>query len=83
MKLLVRNLDRSTTKEELNVLFQEFGEVQSCNIVLDQKTGVSKGFGFVDMKASAARRAIAELDGSEFFGRTIKVSEANAQKIDE
>ena len=43
MKLLVRNLDRSTTKEELNVLFQEFGAVQSCNLVLDQKTGESKG----------------------------------------
>ena len=47
MKLLVRNLDRSTTEQELSNLFQAFGTVQSCSLVIDQVSGVSKGFGFV------------------------------------
>lgn len=77
MKLLVRNLDRSTTKEELNVLFQEFGAVQSCNIVLDQKTGVSKGFGFVEMpKAGEAKAAIKNLNNKTVGSNKIRVKKA-------
>ena len=49
MKLLVRNLSRSTTEEEINVLFEKFGTVQSCDLVLDKATGSSKGFAFVEM----------------------------------
>lgn len=43
MKLLIRNLDRSTTEDELKKIFQEFGAVQYCNLVLDLENGTSKG----------------------------------------
>jgi RNA recognition motif-containing protein len=77
MKLIVRNLDRSTTKEELNVLFQEFGAVQSCNIVLDQKTGMSKGFGFVEMpKAGEAKAAMKNLNNKTVGSNKIRVKKA-------
>ncbi|MDN2483305.1 RNA recognition motif domain-containing protein [Vibrio agarivorans] len=49
MKLLVRNLARTTTEQELRVLFSEHGSVTVCNLVLDQETGLSKGFAFVEM----------------------------------
>ena len=49
MKLLVRNLSRSTTEQDIRVLFSEFGSVKACNLVLDQETGYSKGFAFVEM----------------------------------
>ncbi|MDQ8936611.1 RNA recognition motif domain-containing protein [Acinetobacter rudis] len=49
MKILVRNLERSITEAELLALFEPFGQVESCVIVLDQETGKSKGFGFVEM----------------------------------
>ena len=49
MKLLVRNLDRGTTEIEMRKLFEEYGEVGECTLVLDQETGASKGFGFVYM----------------------------------
>jgi len=49
MKILVRNLDRLTTEEELKALFQEFGAVQSCSLVIDRDSGESKGFGFIEM----------------------------------
>lgn len=83
VSIFVGNLAFRVRGRQLAELFEPFGPIESIRIVKDRNTGRGKGFGFVDMKASAARRAIAELDGSEFFGRTIKVSEANAQKDDE
>lgn len=49
MKLLIRNLARTTTETELQSLFEPFGTVQSCTLVMDKETGNSKGFGFVEM----------------------------------
>jgi len=49
MKILIRNLDRATTEDELKDLFEGFGAVQSCNLVVDKDNGSSKGFGFVEM----------------------------------
>jgi len=49
MKLLVRNLDRLTTEEELITIFKEFGEIEYCTVVMDPKSGSSKGFGFIEM----------------------------------
>jgi RNA recognition motif-containing protein len=60
MKLLIRNLDRSTTEEELKILFGEYGTVQSYNLVLGKPTSESRGFAFVEMpkpeKAIAAMK---------------------------
>ena len=65
MKLLIRNLDRLTTEEELKSLFQEFGTVQSCNLVIDQDSGASKGFGFVEMpKVGEAKAAVKNLNNN-------------------
>lgn len=65
MKLLVRNLSRSTTEQEIRILFSEHGKVTECNLVLDQETGKSKGFGFVEMpnenEAKAALKALHEV----------------------
>jgi len=74
MKLLVRNLDRSTTEEELNDLFQAFGKVQSCNLVIDQVSGVSKGFGFVEMpKVGEAKIAMKNLNNKTIGSNKIRV----------
>ena len=77
MKLLVRKLDRSTTEEELNDLFQAFGKVQSCNLVIDQVSGLSKGFGFVDMpKAGEAKTAMKNLNNKTIGSNKIRVKKA-------
>ncbi|WP_279151842.1 RNA recognition motif domain-containing protein, partial [Photobacterium iliopiscarium] len=49
MKLLVRSLSRSTTEDQIHKMFEEFGKISACNLVLDEKTGKSKGFAFVEM----------------------------------
>ena len=49
MKILVRNLERTVEEAELLKLFQAYGKVDVCNLVLDAATGKSKGFAFVEM----------------------------------
>jgi len=84
MKLLIRNLDRSITQEKLKGLFQEFGAVQSCNLVIDRDTGESKGFGFVEMpKIGDAKAAIKNLNNKTIGSNKIRVKKAENKKAED
>jgi len=77
MKILVRNLARTTTETDLRALFENYGVVQSCNLVLDKETGGSKGFGFVEMpKPGDAKAAIKNLNFKDVAGNKIRVKKA-------
>jgi RNA recognition motif-containing protein len=77
MKLLIRNLNRTTSEEQMKALFDGFGTVQSCNLVMDKVTGGSKGFGFVEMPNNGeAKAAINGLNNSELDGNKIRVKKA-------
>ena len=77
MKLLIRNLDRSTTEEELKDLFSDFGAVQSWNLVLDKVTGESKGFAFVEMpRPGDAKAAMKNLNNMTVANNKIRVKKA-------
>jgi len=81
MKLIARNLDRSTTEEELSELFQEYGSVQSCDLVIDRVSGVSKGFGFVVMpKVGEAKAAMKNLNNKIIGNNKIRVKKAEDPK---
>ena len=74
MKLIIRNLDRSTTEEALKTLFQEYGTVQSCTLVLDKETGESKGFAFVEMpKPGEAKAAMKNLNNTTVASNKVRV----------
>ncbi len=78
MKLLVRNLSRETTELEMRQLFEEFGEVGECTLVLDDETGLSKGFGFIYMPdLDQAKTARFALNGKEIDNSKIKVKVAS------
>jgi len=80
MKLLVRNLARTTTETELHSLFEPFGSVQSCTLVMDKSTGESKGFGFVEMPSQGdAKAAMKSLNGKDIAGSKIRVKKAEAK----
>ncbi|MCP3999337.1 MAG: RNA-binding protein [Gammaproteobacteria bacterium] len=82
MKLLVRNLNRSTTEQELKDLFQAFGAVQFCNLIIDQGSGVSKGFAFVEMpKAGEAKVAMKNLNYTTVGGNKIRVKKAEVKNV--
>lgn len=77
MKLYVGNISFKTSNQDLNDLFGTVGTVESANIIEDRETGRSRGFGFVEMaNKEDGDKAIAELNGKEIDGRTIKVNEA-------
>ncbi|MDH5371146.1 MAG: RNA-binding protein [Gammaproteobacteria bacterium] len=77
MKLLIRNLARTTTESELKSLFEPFGTVQSCTLVMDKETGESKGFGFVEMpKQGDAKAAMKSINGKEIAGSKLRVKKA-------
>lgn len=79
MKLLVRNLSRSTTEQEIRLLFSEFGNVTECTLVLDQETGKSKGFAFVEMPDEAsAKLALAKLHEQRIAKNRIRVKIAKS-----
>ena len=77
MKLLVRNLSRSTTEQEIRILFSAHGSVTECTLVLDQETGKSKGFAFVEMpNENEANAAISSLNLSDVAKSKIRVKAA-------
>ena len=77
MKLLIRNLARTTTEAELRALFEAHGSLQSCTLVIDKKTGASKGFGFVEMPGlGEAKAAMKTLNGTDVGGSKIRVKKA-------
>ena len=80
-KLYVGNLAYSVTEDRLQQHFAQHGSVVSARIITDKFSGRSKGFGFVEMSSDEeAQRAIAALNGTEFEGRNLVVSEARPQQ---
>jgi len=81
MRIYVGNLSFDTTVEALEALFSNFGQVDDAVIINDRETGRSKGFGFVTMNNDEeARKAIEEVNDTEFEGRTLKVNEARPRE---
>ncbi|UUO23604.1 RNA-binding protein [Colwellia sp. M166] len=77
MKLLARNLSRSTTEQELRILFSAHGSVTECNLVLDQETGKSKGFAFIEMPdEKEAKLALTKLHETKVANNKIRVKMA-------
>lgn len=80
-KLYVGNLPFNTDDADLRDLFSQAGVCESSTVIIDRETGRSRGFGFVEMATSdEAQQAIAQFDGQEFQGRTLKVNEARERE---
>ncbi len=75
-KIYVGNLPFSATDEDVRALFTPHGSVMSCALPTDRESGSPRGFGFVEMEAPDAAKAIAALNGQDFQGRTLTVNEA-------
>lgn len=76
-KIYVGNLGFSITNEALSQKFAQYGTVSSAKVIMDRDTNRSKGFGFVEMSSSSeASDAINGLNGTDYEGRQMNVSEA-------
>ncbi|KAK4424215.1 Polyadenylate-binding protein 2 [Sesamum alatum] len=79
--VFVKNLSESTTEEDLQKAFSEFGPINSI-VVMRNEDGTSKCFGFVNFEnTDDAARAVESLNGKKFdnkewyVGRAQKKSE--------
>ena len=77
MKIYVGNMNFRTTEESLHALFSNYGEVTEVAIITDRETGRPRGFAFVTMAdEEAGKKAIEDLNGNDFEGRSLNVNEA-------
>ena len=81
MNIYVGNLSYGMSEDELREAFSAYGDVSSVKILSDRETGRSRGFGFVEMpNQSEGEAAIAQLNGKELGGRTLRVNEARPRE---
>ena len=76
--LYVGNLSQKVTEDDLRNNFSEAGAVASVSVIKDKFSGVSRGFGFVEMgdRRRAPRRRSRSSTGGDLDGKTITVNEA-------
>ena len=81
MKLYVGGLSWDTSEDGMREAFERFGEVEFARVITDRDTGRSRGFGFVNfVNREDAEKAMAEMDGTELDGRSLKVNEARERE---
>ena len=74
--IYVGNLPFSATEQDIKVLFERHGKVDSVKLINDRETGKPRGFGFVEMGSGEAQAAIQGLNGYQMNGRPLRVNEA-------
>src|SRR5256885_2437035 len=76
-KVFVRNLDFNTTKDEVQSLFSQVGEIRDVFLPTDRESGRPRGFAFVEFTSDEdAAKAIEKFNGYELSGRALRVNAA-------
>jgi len=82
-KLYVGNLPYSITSDQLKTTFSEYGEIVDAVVISDKRTGMSKGFGFVEFANEAdAQKAVEAMAGKDMDGRKLVVNFARPPRED-
>ena len=75
-KLFVGGLSWETTSDQLREYFEAFGEVIQADVVTDQETGRSRGFGFVKFTSEDSIRQVESSHDHKIDGRSIDPKKA-------
>src|SRR4051794_7833492 len=76
-KVFVGNLDFNTTKDEVQSLFSQIGEIRDVFLPMDRESGRPRGFAFVEFASDEdAAKAIEKFNGYELSGRALRVNAA-------
>ncbi|XP_051508792.1 RNA-binding protein 39-like isoform X1 [Myxocyprinus asiaticus] len=74
MRLYVGSLHFNITEDMLRGIFEPFGKIEGIQLMMDNETGRSKGYGFISFAdAECAKKALDQLNGFELAGRPMKV----------
>ena len=80
MKIFIAKLSPKTTVDDVRRLFERFGTVSSCKVIMDHDTKRSKCYGFIEMpNDSEAYVAVVETNEMEFMGSVINVKKSKPQ----
>lgn len=81
MSIYVGNISYEVTQDDIRDVFAEYGVVSNVHVPKDRETGKMRGFAFVEMgNETDEAKAIEELEGAEWMGRTLKVNKARPRK---
>lgn len=81
MNLYVGRLPRTANEAKLRELFEQYGAVTSIKMIKDKFTGALKGFAFIEMPENdQANEAISALNGMDYEGQRLVVSEARPRE---
>jgi RNA recognition motif-containing protein len=76
-KVFVGNLNFNTTKEEVQALFSQVGELRDVFLPVDRESGRKRGFAFVEFTSDDdAAKAIEKFNGYDLGGRPLRVNAA-------
>lgn len=76
-KVFVGNLNFNTTKEEVQSLFSQVGELRDVFLPVDRESGRKRGFAFVEFTSDDdAQKAIEKFNGYDLGGRPLRVNAA-------
>ncbi|XP_021744117.1 organelle RRM domain-containing protein 6, chloroplastic-like [Chenopodium quinoa] len=82
-EVFVSRLSFYTKHDEFRNMFLQFGKVKEAKLIMDNRTGRTKGFGFVTFETEdEAHKAIKGLNGRIVQGRLIFVESATGTKTD-
>lgn len=75
--LIVNYLPQTMTCDELRVIFQSVGSIESCKLIKDKVTQQSLCYGFINYSSvDDADKAVKKFNGLQIENKTIKVSYA-------
>lgn len=79
--LFVTGIHPRLTESDISRLFEKYGDVESCSIMVDPHTKESRGFGFVKMVTAEQADAAKEgLQGEVIEGRTLSIEKARRSR---
>jgi len=82
VNLYIKNLDDSINDEKLRQEFSPYGTITSAKVMRDEKTNVSKGFGFVCFSSpDEATKAVSEMNGRMLLSKPIYVALAQRKEV--
>jgi polyadenylate-binding protein len=82
VNLYIKNLDDSIDDEKLRQEFSPYGTITSAKVMRDEKTNVSKGFGFVCFSSpDEATKAVSEMNGRMLLSKPIYVALAQRKEV--
>ncbi|GHV37787.1 RNA-binding protein [Bacteroidia bacterium] len=81
MNIFIAGLSFKANDADLANLFEEYGPISSAKVITDRQTGRSKGYGFVEIDDNeVAQKAIEALNGVEYDGHALSVTEARPKE---